>query len=292
MTDDFTKENSPTTGKLILFYDEGLKLHIENQINTFKSTYGYADIQLVASNEKNCVEALFNDSCKVIAISRPLTEHEINQFQAKNIRPESSIVAKNAIAFIVHKDFPDSTLSISELTQLLTGNDSSYISGKHLKLIFDNQNSGSTRHLKDSLIPQSSFGKNVSAEQTTQQLINKIANDVNAIGICDFAFLSDQDDNTVKALRKNIKILAVSHDKKDLAYMPDQSNLATGAYPFTRKICIIRRSSEFSLGKGVETFIAGPLGQLMFLKQGLAPNRLEERVVEVDMTPLPVSNQK
>lgn len=292
MSDDFTKENSPTTGKLILYYDEGLKLHIENQINTFKSTYGYADIQLISSNEKSCVEALFNDSCKAIAISRPLTENEIKQFQAKNIRPESSVVAKNAIAFIVHKDFPDSTLSVSELTKLLTGNDSSYVPGKHISLIFDNQNSGSTRHLKDSLIPNAPFGKNVSAEQTTKQLIDKISHDLDAIGICDYAFLSDRDDNTVKDLRKNIKILAISKANETLAYMPDQSNLATGAYPFTRKICIIRRSAEFSLGKGVETFIAGPLGQLMFLKQGLAPNRLEERVVEIDMTPLPVSNQK
>ena len=37
---------------------------------------------------------------------------------------------------------------------------------------------------------------------------------------------------------------------------------------------------------GIETFIAGPTGQLMFLKQGLPPNRQEERLIEVDMTPL------
>ena len=68
--------------------------------------------------------------------------------------------------------------------------------------------------------------------------------------------------------------------------MPDQSNIATKAYPLCRTICIIRRSAEFSLGKGIETFIAGPTGQLMFLKQGLPPNRQEERLIEVDMTPL------
>ena len=51
-------------------------------------------------------------------------------------------------------------------------------------------------------------------------------------------------------------------------------------------LTVIHHSAEFSLGKGIETFIAGPTGQLMFLKQGLPPNRQEERLIEVDMTPL------
>lgn len=286
MSDDFTKENSPTTGKLVLFYDEGLKLHIENQINTFKSIYGYADIELVSSDERSCVEALFNDSCKAIAISRPLSESELQKFLQKNIRPESSVVAKNAIAFVVNKDFADSTLSMSEILALLQGNDSTLIKGKHIKIVFDNQNSGSTRHLKDSLLPNTGFGKNCSAVNNTKELIKTISADVNAIGVCDYAWLSDKDDNTTKEFLKTIKILAVSKTNTEIAYMPDQSNLATLQYPLIRSICIIRRSSEFSLGKGVETFIAGPQGQLMFLKQGLAPNRQEERVIEITIPPV------
>lgn len=292
MKNDFTKEDSPTTGKLMLMYDEGLKLHIENQILTFKSIYNYADIQLVSSDEKSCIESLFKDSCKAIAISRLLSDKELEKFKQKNIRPESSVVAKSAIAFIVHKDFPDSTLSVTEITELLKGNDSSLIAGKHINIIFDNQNSGNTRQLKDSLLPNSGFGKNVAAEKNTEDLIKKIAGSSNSIGVCDYAWLSDKDDARVKEFLKNIKILAISKEKHQTAYMPDQSNLATLSYPFVRTICIIRRSADFSLGKGVETFIAGPIGQLMFLKQGLAPNRQEERVVEIDMTPLVEPSQK
>lgn len=290
LKDDITKKDSPTTGQLTLFYDEGLKLQIENQINTFKSIYEHADIKLIPSDEKTCIESLFNDSCKAIAISRPLSEKELEKFHAKNIHPESSIVAKTAIAFIVHKDFPDSTLAIPEIIELLKGNDSSLIAGMHINLVFDNPNSGNTRQLKDSLIPNASFGKNISAEKNTEDLIKKITDNHNSIGVCDFSWLSDKDDARVKEFLKGIKILAISKEKNQVAYMPDQSNLATMSYPLTRTICVIRRSAEFSLGKGVETFIAGPTGQLMFLKQGLAPNRLEERVVEIDMTPLVESN--
>jgi phosphate transport system substrate-binding protein len=286
MQDDITKNDSPTSGQAILFFDEGLTLHIQNQIYTFKTTYKYADIILRSSNEKECIEALYNDSSKVIAISRPLTEKELSQFKDKNIYPQTSFVAGDAIAFVVSKDFADSTISLTELTELLKGNDSTLLKGQHIKLVFDNANSGSTRQLKDSLIPGSAFGGNCTTVNNTQELIKAITSNSLAIGVCDYAWLSDKDDTTTKELLKQVKILAVSKRNNETAYMPDQSNIATKDYPLCRTICIIRRSAEFSLGKGIETFIAGEKGQLMFLKQGLPPNRQEERVIEVDMTPL------
>lgn len=286
LKEDITKKDSPTSGKTNLFYDEGLTLHVKNQIYTFQTTYKYADIVLRTSNEKACIEALYNDSSKVIAISRELTEKELTQFKAKNIFPQTSIVAGDAIAFIVSKAFNDSTISIKELTELLKGNDSTFILGQHINIVFDNANSGSTRQLKDSLIPLQSFGKNCTALNNTSELINAISVNPKSIGVCDYAWLSDKDDNTTKEFLKTIKILALSKNNNEISYMPDQSNIATKNYPLCRNICIIRRSAEFSLGKGIETFIAGPTGQLMFLKQGLPPNRQEERLIEVDMTPL------
>lgn len=286
MDDDFTKEDSPTSGKLVLYYDEGLTLHIENQVNTFQAAYGYADIQLVSSDEKESIEALYKDSCKAIAISRALTEDELKKFHSKNILPQSSLVAKTGIAIVVNKNFADSTISIPELVELLKGNDSSFVNGAHCLVVFSSVNSGCTRQLKDSLIPNTTFGKNCSASNNTRELIQSITTNSNVIGICDFAWLSDKDDNNVKEFLKTVKVLAVSKKEGQLAYMPDQSNLSTMEYPLTRNIYIIRRSAEFSLGKGIETFIAGPKGQLMFLKQGLPPNRQEERVIEIDMSPL------
>lgn len=286
LNDDNRKKDTPTSGKVNLFFDEGLTLHINNQIFTFKSTYNNADITLRSSNERECIEALYNDSSKVIAISRPLTEKEMQQFKSKNIIPQTSTVAGDAIAFVVSKDFADSTISIPELIELLKGNDSTFIKGQHINIVFDNPNSGSTRQLKDSLIPTQGFGKNCKALNNTPELMKAISSNSLAIGVCDYAWLSDKDDNTTKEFLKTVKILAVSKKNNETAYMPDQSNIATKDYPICRTICIIRRSAEFSLGKGIETFIAGEKGQLMFLKQGLPPNRQEERLIEVDMTPL------
>lgn len=286
LKDDITKKDSPTSGKVNLFFDEGLTLHIKNQIYTFKTTYKNAEISLIPSNEKECIEALYNDSSKVIAISRELTKNELEKFKVINVYPQTSIVAGDAIAFIVSKDFADSTISLTEVIELLKGNDNTFVQGQHVNVIFDNANSGSARQLKDSLIPFQSFGKNCKTVNNTEELVKSVASNSKSIGVCDYAWLSDKDDNTTKAFLKLVKVLAVSKNNNEVAYMPDQSNIATKNYPLCRNICIIRRSAEFSLGKGIETFIAGPTGQLMFLKQGLPPNRQEERLIEIDMSPL------
>ena len=286
LNDDITKKDSPTTGKINLFFDEGLTPHINNQISTFKTTYTYAEINLVSTDEKTCIEALFNDSAKVIAISRQLSEEEIAKFKQKNISVNTSVVAKDGIAIIVNKNFNDSSISINQLKQLLSGNDSLYVKGNHLNIVFDNQNSGSIRQLKDSLLEETAFGKNCTAVKTTPELIKSISQNTLSIGICDFAWFSDKDDLMTKEFLKTVKILAVSRKDNETGFMPDQTNIATNDYPLLRNICIIRRSSEFTLGKGIETYIAGPIGQIMFLKQGLPPHRQEERLIEVDMTPL------
>jgi phosphate transport system substrate-binding protein len=274
LTDDITKKDSPTTGKLNFYFDEGLTLHINNQISTFKSTYTYAEINLVSTDEKTCIEALFNDSAKVIGISRMLNDNEIKKFKQKNISVNTSLVAQDAIAIIVNKNFSDSTISIQQLRQLISGNDSSYVKGKHINVVFDNENSGSIRQLKDSLLTKINFGKNCSALKNTPGLIASISQNSLSIGICDYAWFSDKDDITTKSFLKTVKILAVSKKDFEKAYMPDQSNIATHDYPL------------LTLGKGIETFIAGPVGQMMFLKQGLPPHRQEERLIEIDLSPL------
>jgi hypothetical protein len=44
----------------------------------------------------------------------------------------------------------------------------------------------------------------------------------------------------------------------------------------------MRKTGEFTLAKGFESFVAGPKGQLTFLKQGLLPIRQAERNVTIN----------
>src|SRR3954470_2622547 len=82
------RDNSPTSGKLKVYYDEGLRLHVRNQGLTFEWQYPQAAIQLTESTENEAVQALYTDSCEAIVISRLLNDIEKKAFAGKKYFPK------------------------------------------------------------------------------------------------------------------------------------------------------------------------------------------------------------
>jgi hypothetical protein len=103
----------------------------------------------------------------------------------------------------------------------------------------------------------------------------------NTIAFIDFAWLSDKDDSLFKANQHKIKFIAVSKPGSNIGEYPHQSSLKLGNYPFQRTVYVYRKTGDFSLAKGFESFVAGPKGQLTFLKQGLLPTRQSERALDI-----------
>ena len=279
--------NTPTSGELKVFCEEGMFLHIRNQAYTFEQIYHNSKINVNYVNEKQAIEGLYNDSCKVIIISRVLSTDELKKFKAKNLYPTQICIAKSALAFVMPVNSADSVISTDRIKRIISGEDTTH------NMVFDNDNSGVTRFLKDTMLQGKTFGKNCFALKNTTELINHISATKNTIGVLDYAWLSDLDDSTTKVFLNKVKILAVSDSRPKaqdsrlkLAYMPDQSNIQTNDYPLCRHVYAIRRSAEFSLGTGFSLFVAGQKGQIMFLKQGLIPFVQPNRAVEVNTEPL------
>ena len=282
------KDNSPTSGKLKVYYSEGLQFHIKNQSATFSSQYHNANVELFQACENDIVDALLNDSCKAIVMSRLLGENEKKAFEQKKLFPMYSALAKSGVALITSSETKIGHLSIEQVKQLLNAELSLKDSLGNLispVAVLDNKCSSVAYYLLDSIISAKKFGPKCFAANNTAELLDKIAANPNQIGFLDFAWLSDRDDELFKKYSSKIKFLAVG--KTDTAYFePNQSSFRTGEYPFTRTIYLLRRSDEFSLAKGFEAFMAGPKGQLTFLKQGLLPVRQAERIIEVKMEPM------
>lgn len=282
------RDNSPTSGQLKVFHAEGLSLHINNQAYTFSALYPNVKIQCVQTSETDAIDALLKDSCKAIVINRLLGEKEVTAFAQKQLSPRYSPLAKSGVALITNSNTSLKKLTVAEIKSLLQGElivkDSL---GNNLKLrsVIDNKNSAVSHYLLDSLLYQKQFGPNCFAVDNSLQLLDEISQNKNTIGFIDFAWLSDSDDKLFKKYQDQIKFVAVG--RTDTIYFePNQSSFKTGEYPFTRTIYLLRRSDDFSLAKGFEAFMAGPKGQLTFLKQGLLPVRQAERIINVNMEPI------
>ena len=281
-------DNSPTSGKLKVYYSEGLQLHIKNQAFTFCSLYPNADVECLPACEAEIIDALLKDSCKAIIINRLLGENEVKAFCQKNLQPQYSPLAKTGVALITSVNTTLNKFTIDEIKKLLSGELSVKDSlGNMISpiAVLDTKCSSASHYLLDSVIKAKQFGPKCYAVNNTSELLQKIADTPNQIGFIDFAWLSDRDDSIYKAYQNKIKFISVG--RTDTIYSaPNQSSFKTGEYPFTRTIYLLRRSDDFSLAKGFESFMAGPKGQLTFLKQGLLPIRQAERMIEVKMEPI------
>lgn len=281
-------DNSPTSGKLKIYHNEGLTLHIKNQIYTFESQYPKAHCEAYSVNESEAIQALLNDSCKAILITRLLGANEIKAFEQKQLLPRYSAIAKTGIALIINSSNSIKALTVDQIKTLLQSEltvTDSLKNNLKIRAVIDNANSGVSRYLLDTLIQQSKFGPNVFALNNSLELIENIANNTNTIGFIDFAWLSDKDDLLYKKYQSKLKFISVG--RTDTAYFePNQSSFKTGEYPITRTLYYLKRGDDFTLAKGFEAFMAGPKGQLTFLKQGLLPLKQPERAIEINMQPL------
>jgi phosphate transport system substrate-binding protein len=281
-------DNSPTSGKLKVYFNEGLEPHITNQAYTFMALYHNAEVECKVACEGDIVTALLNDSCKAIVMNRLLGENEKKAFAQKQLSPKYSALAKTGVALIINSKSAIKKLTVEEVKQLLSSElnvkDSA---GKMISLtaVLDSKCSSSSYYLRDSLLGGKAFGPKCFAVNHTKELLDKIAEGSDQIGFLDFAWLSDIDDSLYKAYEGKIKFLAVGRTDS-IAFAPNQSSFKTGDYPFTRTIYLLRRSDNFSLATGFEAFMAGPKGQVIFLKQGLLPARQQERAVQVKFEPI------
>ena len=279
-TNDY-RDNSPTSGKLNVFYDEGLLLHAENQIYTFNALYSNAEVKGFCSTESQAVQALYKDSCEAIMLARLLNEEEKKAFASKRYTPLFSHVASTGVALIVNRQSPLYRLTVAEVQQLLKMGEASDTMGasQHYQVVFDANNSSVLHYTADSILkgPPAAHWASMS---DTRACISFVATHTNAVGFIDFAWLSDTDDSLYKANQPHLRFIAVGRDKT-LYDPPHQSSFKLGTYPFTRHIYVIRKTGEFTLAKGFESFVAGPKGQLTFLKQGLLPAHQGERAIEM-----------
>jgi ABC-type phosphate transport system substrate-binding protein len=283
------KDNSPTSGHLKVYYDEGLYLHLKNQVYTFESQYPNAHIHLVQSNDNDAVEALYRDSCEAIVISRPLNTKEKRAFASKQYDPKFSCLAYSGMAVVANQNSSLKQISPASVLALVNSVGADVLDSVgnplHLRVLLDKNNSSLVQYLLDSLLHQKQFTGAVSVLKSSTETLDYVASNANAIALVDFAWLSDVDDSITKQYKKSLKTIGIDLGHGKVTY-PSQSSFKLGDYPFTRKIYCYRKTGDFTLAKGFETYVAGPKGQMTFLKQGLLPFKQQERMVEVKFEPL------
>ncbi|MCB0763458.1 MAG: substrate-binding domain-containing protein [Flavobacteriales bacterium] len=270
-------DDTPTYGRAVVLADEAFKLMLDDHQLVFNSTYPDAQVDIHYMPEAELTRAMLADSVRLVfGAFRPGAD-QAAYFKTRNLSVHSEPVATDAIAVIVAPESELRTASLTELRNLLS--DTSSV-GYHA--IFDRNGSGVPRTLVDSLFDgDAGMLRRASATEGVEQLVARVAQDPGTVGFVAFAELSDLDDPACVALRERIRIIPISQEPTGAAYLPTQGTLKDGSYPLRRKVIMLVTEGKSGLGTGFASFVAGHKGQRIILKQGLAPERVPARDVEI-----------
>ncbi|GAL86800.1 phosphate ABC transporter periplasmic protein [Sporocytophaga myxococcoides] len=283
--DNDVPEDTPVKGKIHIFSESSFKPAILPEKNTFEGIYTNAKIDISFTSERSAIDSFLRGKTEMIVVGRPLNDKELSPFKAKGIKVIQDIMAKDAIAFVLNKNFPDSLLSLNQLRDILSGKvknwrdiSPSFPLGK-IVIAADQSNSGNLFFLKDSLGLDIKNIEIFSADSVAG-VIDYVKGHSNAMGIIGVSWLSDADNIDSNDYYKQIKVAGLYEDDKEKFSLPFQGNIADGSYPLKRNIYLIYSGARTGLRTGFASFILGDRGQKIILKTGIVPAKMPGRDIE------------
>lgn len=268
-TSNGEEKDTPTKGSIHISVDETYKPLLDSEIKVFQSLYPNTKIIADYKPEADCFKDLFNDSARMIIVTRELKEEEKEYFQKEKIRPQSLKLATDAIALIVNHANPDSILTMDQVRKIMAGE-----SEKPWQIVFDNQNSSTVRFIRDSINKGKPLPATTMAAQTNPEVIEHVSKNKNAIGVIGVNWISDTNDSTAIDFTKQVTTVKLRGDGYTDFVLPYQFYIGMRSYPLTRGMYYILKEPYQGLGAGFATFLGGQEGQLLIGKFKLYPARL------------------
>jgi phosphate transport system substrate-binding protein len=282
--------DTPTSGKIKVGIDDSYKLMMEAQFDLFTHFYKDAHFDTIYNAETNIINMFLKDSIETMVVSKQLTKKQMEDLRANLIVPTSTLIAHDAIAFILNKKNKTNQFLYDQIRDIFLGKIKNWnqIDSKSglgsLKMIFDRNGSANVRYFKDKFQIKE-FPSTFSAAESNDQVISYIEKNKNAIGIISVNWISDPQDSISHNFLQRTQVAGVTAFEgstgSDTYYKPYQAYIVDQSYPFTREVYFINRQTYNGLGLGLASFIAGEKGQTVILRSGMVPAAAPVRVIEL-----------
>ena len=272
-----------TSGSIQISADESFKPVIDSQISVFVAEHPKAMIIAHYKPEADCLRDLFKDSAtRMIIVTRGMTSDE-EQFFKDSLKfvPRQGLLAYDAVAVIVNNQAKDTVFTMDDIRQILSGT-----SKYKLRPVMDGIKATSTvRFAIDSILKGNPLGKNVTAAQSSEAVLDYVAKNVDAIGFIGVSWIGNREDERQISFLERVKIASIQcvSCTTETYVKPYQANIAERRYPMVRSLYYILKENFPGLGGGFVNFLQYERGQLIFRRAYLWPARMPFEVRQVEL---------
>ncbi|NBU80479.1 MAG: phosphate ABC transporter substrate-binding protein [Flavobacteriaceae bacterium] len=271
-------EDTILEGKATVYVDETILPIVEDEQAVFETEYD-AKLHLVSKSENEIINDLFNDTARIVVLTRTLSAKELKAYQSKKITPRITPFATDAVAFIRNKTTNDTLIAIQDVIDFVHGKAIPNIKG----LVFDNANSSTARYISEISGVSVNNQKNVFSLNSNEEVIKYISKNNGMVGIVGINWIF-QPPLYLEETLENINVLGVKGINETNYFFPTQDNLAQGKYPLARHLYIVNCQGYSGLGMGFGSFLSGERGQRIILKSGLVPEQIPTRKIKIRNT--------
>ncbi len=264
--------DNPTSGTIYISVDESFRPVMEEQIRMYEASFPGTKIIASYKSEADCFRDFFRDSTnRLVIVGRGLTRREEKyMIDSIHYNPGWNAIASDAIAVVVNKQSIDTLFDLRSLKDLLTGKVKS-----NKQFVFDGLNATSTvRFVRDSILKGNSFDTSVvKAVKSSNEVLNFVANNPNAVGFVGISWIGNPEDSAQIKLLQKVKLGYAQCDLcEEKPYVkPIQQTISTRRYPLVRPLCYIIKENFSGLGTGFISFLKFERGQLIFRRAYLGP---------------------
>jgi len=267
------------TGIIKIACDENFKKLMDAEIDAFEAYNELAIINPIYSNENEVIRLLTEDSVRLAVATRGLNAKEQRTMEEKRMFVRKFLIAFDGITVISNTANPDSLIGLLTIKKILKGEitEWSQINPQSplgtIRVIFDNNNSGILRYVVDSLAKGESLSSNLYAMTNSDELIEKVGELPNAIGILGFNLINGDVNGKTLDFQK-LRMMRIGKEEKATlqnTYLPFAGDIKNEDYPLWREVYVLLSDPRSGLSSGFSVFLAHDVGQMVILKSGLLP---------------------
>ena len=296
--------NTSTSGIAKISCDESFRNILDQEVEVFEYSYPDASIMVDYTDEAAALDSLLHRRVDLIITSRDLTDAQRDILKKQGRSYRSRKIAVDAVAIIVNKNNDIDELSVGDLRDIFSGKVTRWgevfptqLKRDSVMVVFDGSGSGVMNYVKEKFLDGDSFGKNVYAQHSTDDVFRAVQAHKNAIGFIGVSWITadlksnertmeekllDLQNNDVSVIdfTDRIKVMKIRGDEQPQGCKPYQAYINDGSYPLFRTIWAIDASAGGTLDHGFFSFLTGVIGQKIILQTGILPAAEPVRYVE------------
>ena len=217
------------------------------------------------------IAAMINGTVDIANASRDMKPEEISAARANGITPVEFVVARDAIAIIVHSSNPVSELTVRQISDIFTGKTTNWrqVGGEDrpIVLLSRESNSGTYVYFLENVIrlgdPKSRllFSPDTLLMPSSEGIGTEVRQNPNAIGYDGLGYVSGEE-----------KVVAVAQDANRPYVLPSVVTVNDGSYPISRPLYMYTAGEP---GGHIRAYLNWVLhdGQASVLRLGFVPLR-------------------